>query len=461
MSEERLAVAIRDAFDSTHVPSPGLEHRVVAAIPWDQPRERKTSMPRLAGAFAATLAALLLVALLVPALLSKLNLLFPGAVGPEPPAYSLAAVNGDSVFVVQRGVAEAAPGNPTRNALLQSKDGGRSWVDRLHFADIYAGMQVFGADGFIWSISMESTICSSAPYHCTAPSQAMTVFRTTDGGATWAALPATTFPVTDAFFVDASHGWVDSSSPMTGPGNEVLYATADGGTTWGLIGPLPQPAPNGQVFGVGHYRVTFHRQANGDLIGWYQGATTLSFTTDGGHSWRPVALSTPVAVSASATNPMQPAFNGQEGILPIAYYDPKGPDNATANRIFLYSSHDGGLTWGDPRPAPAGFAPVGDDIAVSILDSRHVWLTSQSISGGDNVQASPAVARTSDGGITWSVTQHAPRILQMTFGDPSHGFALDVTGLYNVNGILITSDGGATWQRVTVPVVSDAPRKSA
>ena len=32
MSEERLAVAIRDAFDSTHVASEGLEHRVVSAI---------------------------------------------------------------------------------------------------------------------------------------------------------------------------------------------------------------------------------------------------------------------------------------------------------------------------------------------------------------------------------------------------------------------------------------------
>src|SRR4029077_20696951 len=123
----------------------------------------------------------------------------PGAAVPESPAYSLAAVSGDSVYVVQRGVAEAAPGNPTPNALLQSKDGGRSWVDRLHFTGIYAGMQVFGADGFIWTIDLESSVCSSGLYRCMPPSEAMTVFRTTDGGATWVALPATTFPVTDAF----------------------------------------------------------------------------------------------------------------------------------------------------------------------------------------------------------------------------------------------------------------------
>ena len=445
MSEERLAVAIRDAFDSTHVASEGLEHRVVSAIPWEQPRLRRTT-PRLAGALAAALAVIVVVALLAPTLLTRLGLYLPGSNGPDGPAYSLAAVNGDSVFVIQRLV---------DNTVLQSKDGGRSWVKRLVFPGIYTGMQMFGLDGFVWTIDMTPPNCT--PNHvCTTPaSDAMTVYATSDGGATWTARPATTFPVMDAFFLDASYGWADSNSAQR-PGSEVLYATVDGGRTWSPVGLLPQPAPNGQIFGVGHYRVTFHRQAGGALIGWYQGATTVSFTIDGGRSWRPVALSVPAAVAGAATNPMQPTFNGDEGVLPIGYYDPKGPDNATANRIYLYVSHDGGATWGDPRAAPGGLAPVGDDIAVSALDSKHIWLTSLSLSGGDNVQASPAVARTSDGGRTWTVFRNTPRILQMTFADATRGYALDVTGIYNVNGILITSDGASTWRRVTVPVFSAA-----
>jgi photosystem II stability/assembly factor-like uncharacterized protein len=444
MSEEPVAVAIRDAFDSTHVTSPGLEHRVLSAIPWDQPRARTRSLPRMAGALAAVLGVIAIAVLVAPTLLGRFNL-FPGS-SPEAPAYSLAAVSGDSVFVVQRA---------NGNVLLQSKDGGRSWVDRLHFAGVYDGMQMLGADGFIWTIDMSSPDCIGNGQACPPPNQFMTVFRTTDGGARWTALPITTFPVMDAFFVDASRGWADSSSPETGPLNEVLYATTDGGRTWSRIGPLPQPAPNGQIYGVGHYRVTFHLLANGNLIGWYQGATSLWFTTDDGRTWKPVALDVPAAVAGSAANPMQPVFNGQDGLLPIGYYDQKGPDNATANRIYLYVSHDGGMTWADPRPGPAGFAPVGDDIAVSILDARHAWLTSQSMSGGDNVQASPAVARTADGAVSWNVAHNAPRILEMAFADPGHGFALDVTGMYNVNGILSTSDGGATWQRVLVPVFPD------
>jgi photosystem II stability/assembly factor-like uncharacterized protein len=450
MSQDRMAVEIRDAFDSTHVASPGLEDRVISAIPWEQPRDTAGSIPRLAGAAAATLAVLAVGILLAPTLLSRLNIQFPGSSTSEPPAYSLAAVSGDSIFVVQRG-SIVAPSQPPGNVLLQSRDEGKSWSDRLHFAGIYDGMQVFGSEGFIWTIDMSLHGCDAAGRNC-ASSQAMTAYRTADGGSTWVALPVTTFPVEDVFFLDATDGWAVSGGPTTGLGAEVLYQTTDGGTSWSRVGALPTAHPMGYVYGVGNYRVTFSRQSDGSLTGWYVGATQLYMTRDEGRSWRPLALNVPAAVEGWASTPSQPEFSGKEGLLPIAYHDPKGPDNATANHIYLYVSHDGGATWGDPRSAPAGFAPVGDDLSISILDSEHIWLTSQSESGGDNVQAGPAVARSSDGGLTWTVTNHAPRILQMTFADATHGYALDVTGTYDVNGILSTSDGGTTWDRVAVPI---------
>jgi photosystem II stability/assembly factor-like uncharacterized protein len=444
MSEERLAVAIRDAFDSTHVPSPGLEHRVVSAIPWDRPRERTTSLPKLGGAMAVALGVVAVAILVVPTILSRFNF-FPGS-GPEAPAYSLAAVSGDSVFVVQRA---------NGNVLLQSKDGGRSWVDRLHFPNVYDGMQMFGADGFIWTIDMSMPNCKVDQVCTTPPSSAMTVYATSDGGATWTARPATGFAVEDAFFLDSAHGWADSDSPAIGLNAEVLYETGDGGKTWSRVGDLPKASPMGYVYGVGIYRVTFSRQGDGSLRGWYVGATQLYVTSDGGRTWVAVTLGVPGPVAGWLSTPSQPTFAGSEGVLPVAYHDPKGADNATPNRIYLYVSHDGGATWGDPRPAPAGFAPVGDILSVAILDSQHIWLTSQSETGGDNVQAGPAVARTTDGGRAWTVFHDSYRILQMTFGDTTHGYALDVTGMNNVNGILSTTDGGATWHRVTVPVVPD------
>jgi photosystem II stability/assembly factor-like uncharacterized protein len=452
MSDDRTAVEIRDAFDTSYVASPGLEDRVISAIPWDRPRAAAGSMPRLAGPVAAAIAVLAVGILLAPTLLSRLNIQFPGTGTSEPPAYSLAAGSGDSVFIVQRG-GIVAPSQRPGNVLLQSRDEGKSWFDRLHFSGVYDGMQVFGSSGFIWTIDMSLHGCDALGRNCGPLSQAMTAYRTADGGSTWVALPVPNFPVEDAFFLDATHGWAVSGGPMSGlVGAEDLYQTADGGTSWSRAGALPTAQPMGYVYGVGNYRVTFSRMSDGSLTGWFVGATQLYMTKDEGRSWRPLALNVPAADAGWTSTPSQPAFTGREGVLPIAYHDPKGPDNATANHVYLYVSHDGGLTWGDPRPAPAGFNPVGDDISFSILDSRHIWLTSLSLSGGDNVQASPAVARSSDGGLTWSVAKPAPRILQMTFADPTHGYALDVTGTTNVNGILSTSDAGATWQRVVVPI---------
>ena len=452
MNQDRLAVEIRVAFDSTHVPSPGLENRVVSAIPWDRPAEGRTSMPRLAGGFAAALAVLAIAILVAPTLMNKLNLQLPGTNGPEPPAYSLAAVSGGSVYVVQRNLGNLGrtPASDS-NELLQSTDGGRTWVERLHYTGVYGGTQVFGADGFTWSIDMTPSGCPPAGGSCSKPpSNALTLYGTKDGGATWTVLPAAGFPVQDVFFLDAKRGWADSEG--IGLNSEVLYQTVDGAATWSRVAALPQASPMSYVSGVGDYRVTFSSQSDGSLMGWYVGATQLYNSKDGGHSWSPVALSAPAAVPGWTSTPTQPAFSGPDGVLPVAYHDPKGADNATANHIYLYASHDGGATWGDPRSAPAGFAPVGDILSISILDPQHIWLDSMSFTAGDNVQANPAVARTSDGGLTWTVAKNTPRILQMTFADATHGYAEDVSGTHNFNGILITTDGGATWQRVTVPL---------
>ncbi len=444
MNEERLAVEIRDAFDQDYEQNRGLEDRVVAAIPWEEPRRRTLSRPRLAGAFAGALAIVMIVVLVTPTLLSRLNI--TGSSGQlNRPAYSLASVTSDSLFVVQRDLERPD------SVLLQSRDGGRSWFARLRFVGVYDGMEMFGQNGYIWSIDLGGTNCGALDQSCRPqpPTSALALYHTSDGGATWAALPANGIPTGGVYFLDALHGWIDSGSPATGLSSDVLYATTDGGKSWKLVGALPQSPPMGWVYGVGMYRVTFADS----LRGWYLGNGTLFTTIDGGRSWHLVSVPAPAGVTAWTTSPSQPSFSRGDGVLPVAYRNPSGPDNATANQIYLFVTHDGGATWGTPRSAPAGFAPVGDVLSITVLDPQHIWLTSQSLTAGDKVEAGPAVAWSSDGGVSWSVeTLHTPRILQMTFRDATHGFALDVTGDYNVNGILSTSDSGMTWQRVNVPV---------
>jgi len=385
----------------------------------------------------------LIVVLVTPTLLSRLNIAFPGSSGQlNRPAYSLASVTSDSLFVVQRDLERPD------SVLLQSRDGGRSWSARLRFVGVYDGMEMFGQDGYMWSIDLAGTNCGALDKSCRPqpPTSALALYHTSDGGSTWTELPANGIPTGGVYFLDSLHGWIDSTSPEAGLGHNVLYATTDGGKSWNLIGPLPPTAPMSWVYGVGMYHVTF----SDPLRGWYLGSGVLFSTLDAGKSWQPVGLHQ--AGTGLIRTFLQPVFSGQEGILPIAYRNPNGPDNATANEIYLQVTHDGGATWADPRQAPVGFAPVGDVLSITILDSQHIWLTSQSLTGGDNVQTGPAVARTVDGGVSWTVSHQTWRILQMTFRDATHGFALDVTGDRNVNGIISTSDGGASWQRVNVPV---------
>ena len=443
MNEERLAVEIRDAFDQDYEPNRGLEDRVVAAIPWEAPRRRTISRPRLVGTFAALLAVAVIVILIAPTVLTRLNLTLPGVGGgAEAPAYSLAALTPDSLFIVQRNLSR--PGN----LLLQSKDAGRTWAVRLRFDTEYDGMEMFGRDGYLWAIDLGGKNCGALDPAChpEPPTGDLSLYRTANGGATWTQLKSPTAPAGGAYFLDAEHGWV-SSGPLVGPGGkDFLYTTSDAGRSWSFAGPLPESEPMGWVYGVGNYHVTFSDPTRG----WYLGNGVLFTTTDGGHSWQPVGLQE--AVTGWTRTYLQPVFRGQEGILPVAYRDPAGADNATANQVYLFVTHDGGATWGTPRSAPVGFAPVGDILSITILDSQHIWLTSQSLTGGDNVQTGPAVARSVDGGISWTVSHEAWRILLMTFKDATHGFALDVSGPTNVNGILATSDAGTTWQRVNVPV---------
>src|SRR5260370_1217340 len=95
MSQDHVAVEIRDAFDSSYVARPGLEDRVISAIPWERPSESASSMPRLAVPAAAATALLAVGALLPPTLLRGLHLQFPALTPPATPACSPAAARPD------------------------------------------------------------------------------------------------------------------------------------------------------------------------------------------------------------------------------------------------------------------------------------------------------------------------------------------------------------------------------
>ena len=97
-------------------------------------------------------------------------------------------------------------------------------------------------------------------------------------------------------------------------------------------------------------------------------------------------------------------------------------------------SDDGGASWKQAR------VPVRALLtAVHMHDARIGWAV-----GHDAV-----ILRTEDGGMTWSLTHHAPKeerpLLDVWFRDERVGFAVGAYGYF-----LATSDGGRTWKPRTI-----------
>lgn len=454
MIPHAFATAIRDAFESRHMPSPGLENRVLGAIS-SEVRRPAPRAPRLAAPLAGLLALLVIAVLVVPALLARLAIPVPipglEGGGAHARAYSVAAIGAEGAFVVQREFqTQPGPPVPTRNVLLETQDGGQSWKVRLRFDGLYLGMTANRNEAALWTVE-------STPRQASGPaSWALTVYTSTDAGVTWHASPPTSFGVGDAYFINASQGWATGNQLGDRSSPDALYGTADGGTSWKRVGTLPTLRPTSWVYGVGSYEVVFAPVPGGLLRGWFNAGNALFTSIDGGVSWTPLTIAPPAGLEHSTMTVGQVTVRDSEGVLAVAFRDAAGRDNATANRVYVYQSHDGGATWGDPNSAPSAIAPVGDIFGMAALDPQHVWLTSISTTGGTDVQAPPAVARTVDGGRSWKVFNRTPRILNMAFSDPQHGLALSVSGPQNTNEILMTSDGGATWRRIDVPRIETA-----
>lgn len=115
--------------------------------------------------------------------------------------------------------------------------------------------------------------------------------------------------------------------------------------------------------------------------------------------------------------------------------------------------------WQEVTPADA---TSSNQVVAEFLDPQQAWV----IYTGDPVPFTGpwAVWHTSDGGESWQSasqvqppTQEGLRLVQLTFVDPEHGWLLGqiYPGMNQVYAALYaTSDGGNTWQIVSVPLPS-------
>jgi photosystem II stability/assembly factor-like uncharacterized protein len=126
----------------------------------------------------------------------------------------------------------------------------------------------------------------------------------------------------------------------------------------------------------------------------------------------------------------------------------------------LLRTTNGGSTWADIAPQGLDAARIR---AVSFLDPSHGWLLTSRDVSPDAAQL--VVYRTSDGGRSWSSAavgrpsgaeaDAVAAAASFDFLDPRHGWlstSLASSAAFSRGELFATSDGGATWSALTIPI---------
>lgn len=247
------------------------------------------------------------------------------------------------------------------------------------------------------------------------------LFRTVDGGQTWAREAAdTVFDFITVSFVDADEGW--AGGVYDWDNQSALMHTTDGGATWSFV-------PTGDaVWTFDIAKVQFLDADHGWILQSYAGQ--MARTTDGGATWQ-------VLDTAGMTGTSDFTFlDAQHGwLVGQASQEADGtPIGKTA-----YTT-DGGVTWTPDGAAYSGGYTTATRVAFG--GTQNGYAVGQ---GG-------CIQRTTDGGATWQqvdlAAQAPPLPFHVTTADFKDVVATDATHAAAVAGngvILRTADGGATW----------------
>lgn len=258
--------------------------------------------------------------------------------------------------------------------------------------------------------------------------------RTEDGGKTWTAgaVPgAETLDFRDVEAFDKRSAVIMSA----GPGSASrIYRTADGGARWDLA--LENPDQPKGFFDAIAFWDRSRGLALGDPV---DGRFVLFATEDGGSHWTrippeglPPALAGEGAFAASGTC----LAVGPDG---RAWFGTGG--GGAAGRVFR--SEDRGRTW---RTAPSGIPASTESSGVFSLAFRDA-LHGIAVGGNYRVPrgSGPSIARTEDGGATWSAAAPAPLSPYYSAISVVPGTAPLVLVATGPTATAWSSDGGRTW----------------
>jgi len=228
-----------------------------------------------------------------------------------------------------------------------------------------------------------------------------TFTMTTDGGNTWHAgvIPGTeTLQLRDIEGVSEKVAYAMSISPTgTVPGEFRVYKTEDGGATWALQfqNTLDGAFYDCMAFWTPNRGITFSDSVNGVF--------PVIRTTDG-NTWQSIANNMPPALpgegSFAASGTCVATQGGQRAWI--------GTGAAATARVL--ATTDGGNTW---NAYDTPFAQTSGASGIFSIAFRNAY--NGIIAGGDLIANTGQVARSSDGGHTWTLV-NSPTNVGTSFG---------------------------------------------
>src|SRR5947209_17036131 len=156
-------------------------------------------------------------------------------------------------------------------------------------------------------------------------------------------LPTSQLGASQVQCVNAQDGWVlaDFGGGAAGSQAVNIFRSTDGGRTWSIVTPRPGNPPGSLPFS-GHKSGMGWASAT---TGWVAGCicaaenTVLLYRTqDGGVNWQPQSLPLPSLQAVITTQPPV-FFSATEGLLPVTFSNGKG------GILAVYATRDGGTTW--------------------------------------------------------------------------------------------------------------------
>jgi photosystem II stability/assembly factor-like uncharacterized protein len=262
-------------------------------------------------------------------------------------------------------------GATDRAVFGSTRDGGRTWslvaLDRPGLLDVAT------AAARAW------VVMGCAPDD--PPDCSPSLLRSDDRGATWHALPGSSYLAPT--FRDRDHGWAVDQSSLSTTGRATIVATDDGGLTWR---PLAAPCPAGPeapadigLFPEGKGWVA----CAGDAGAGSQGKAFLA-TADGGATWQVLSF---VGFEGGQTGRLPLG-----GIMQAAAIVP-GASGLLGTSHGTFRSTDGGRTW---REVALGDPETRSIEAVSLVGSESGFVLLR-----DFAAATELLLATVDGGATW------------------------------------------------------------